>query len=502
MATDQDDWLDSWNNFLQGSEGGGGAGIIGQRSGEYDARTQRTIDELRERSRSGDFNLGGGKAGEGRWRKTARGTWVYDSGAGLRPTMGGPGWQQTQDPTFGLGYDWGESRYIDDGSGNMVPNPNYDPSNPNWYADLFNNDKTGRGDSWWDSANKNKLWQALLAAGGSVPGIGQILGLGQMGGNALNDLFKYLAGNGSGIPGSHDPSATGPGGENPWDVGGFDSGWVPPEYRDRSEMGGGFPGGQGGGGGLENGSPGGGGPNGDPSGGGPGGGGGNWPGQGGPMGPNTYGYEATGVTTSGPLQNQGGGAMPYGQQGGGGAAAYDPFSPMNLWEPMSKQMDYQAARQNAALKEKFGAQGLRWSSPMMSAQQQLGRQTNEDQQRLMSQLMYQGAQDTYGRQKDSAQMQMQLGQMQDQRDAQLSGQMFQQGMAEQGMSNQDLAAYYQEYLRMNPDYISQLLGSMVGPYSGQFQRQQSSADQWAPWLTAILSGAGSYYGSQNSTKTT
>jgi hypothetical protein len=356
------------------------------------------------------------------------------------------------------------------------------------------------GDSWWDKANQNKEWQDVLAGGKRIPGYGPILSLGQDVGDSLNWLLKKMFGGGTDIWAT-DPSLVdlfGSGGS-----GGFDmssSGWVPPEFRNRDEMGGGGYRGDRGptGGGREEMDRGGGN---DPVVGGPGGGGGgNWPGAGGQMGPNTYGYSATGVSTSGPLQNQGGGAMPYGQQGGG-AAAYDPFSPMNLWEPMSKQMDYNAARQNAALKEKFGAQGLRWSSPMMSAQQQLGRQTNEDQQRLMSQLMYQGAQDTYGRQKDSAQMQMQLGQMQDQRDAQLSGQLFNQGMAEQGMSNQDLAAYYQEYLRMNPDYISQLLGSMVGPYSGQFQRQKNSADEYAPWLAALASGLGSYYGSQG-TKTT
>lgn len=137
--------------------------------------------------------------------------------------------------------------------------------------------------------------------------------------------------------------------------------------------------------------------------------------------------------------------MPY-HYGG-----YDPYSIQNLWAPMAAQMQEQSEDQMNRLREEFGASGMRYSTPLMMAQQEGLRGTARDMNQMFSQLQYQDAQDAY------------------RRNMEMIDQMFGMGMQERMMTDQDLDRAYKEWLRQlnEPlDYLSQLLGP-TGPSGGR-----------------------------------
>ena len=191
--------------------------------------------------------------------------------------------------------------------------------------------------------------------------------------------------------------------------------------------------------------------------------------------------------------------MPYSQyQQGPQQAPYNPFDPMQLYVPMSRDIDQSNARQASLLREQFGKSGTRYGSSMMGALGNLNRDTAADKAKLMSQLQYQGAQDTYGRQKDAADRNLQLGTLQNQ----MTGQSWNMGQEEQQGANADLQAQLQEWLRTNQGYLPQLLSLLGAGQQGDFMRDPGF---WDKYGKAIGNAAGNaanqdyskYYNSSN-----
>ena len=182
--------------------------------------------------------------------------------------------------------------------------------------------------------------------------------------------------------------------------------------------------------------------------------------------------------------------MPYSQyQQGPQQAPYNPFDPMQLYVPMSRDIDQSNARQASLLREQFGKSGTRYGSSMMGALGNLNRDTAADKAKLMSQLQYQGAQDTYGRQKDAADRNLQLGTLQNQ----MAGQSWNMGQEEQQAANADLQAQLQEWLRTNQGYLPQLLSLLGAGQQGDFMRQNNWIQDWGPFLAKVAGDGADYY---------
>lgn len=198
-----------------------------------------------------------------------------------------------------------------------------------------------------------------------------------------------------------------------------------------------------------------------------------------------------------PNQQQGGNQAFYGP-GAGMQTGYDPFNPQYLYAPMAREMDQISAQQMQQAREESGMRGSRWSGPMLAAQAGIASKTSQDKQKLLSQLMYQGAQDTYSRGKDSANMLMGLGGMQTGRDQALAQLMAQMGGQQQQTAQSMMDRQYQEWLRTNQDPLERLkmiMGGGGSGYQSDFMRDQSFWDKYGGYISALGSAAGSYFGS-------
>jgi hypothetical protein len=174
---------------------------------------------------------------------------------------------------------------------------------------------------------------------------------------------------------------------------------------------------------------------------------------------------------------------------------YDPFNPQYLYAPMAREMDQISAQQMQQAREESGMRGSRWSSPMLTAQAGIATKTAQDKQKLLSQLMYQGAQDTYSRGQNSANMLMGLGGMQTGRDQALAQLMAQMGGQQQQTAQQMMDRQYQEWLRTNQDPLERLkmiMGGGASGYNTDFMRDQSWWDKYGGYVTAAAQIAGSF----------
>ncbi len=312
--------------------------------------------------------------------------------------------------------------------------------------------------------------------------------------NWIGNLFSTSDGRPIGVRGDESGAGGGFLGD-----GMFDPNYVPPEFRTREDYDrflrdNGLPSSSGGGGGvggrldgpIE--SPVTGGNYGiDYGGAGPGGGGGGGGGGGFPTGGN-YGGEYGGpISFSGPTVNFGDNLMPGQGYAGTQAGGYNPFDPMNLYVPMSQGIDEQTAKENARLREEFGASGMRWSSPLLAQQGLTARGAAQDKAKLMSELMYRGAQDTFNRQMQAAQMNMGLGSLQDERERKMAEQLFGMGQGEQALMAQNLQMPYQEWLRQQGGYLPQILGAIGGGYQTDYYKPLSTWETYAPYLMTLLS---------------
>ena len=182
-----------------------------------------------------------------------------------------------------------------------------------------------------------------------------------------------------------------------------------------------------------------------------------------------------------------GGNSPYGQGG-----QYNPFDPTYLYAPMAQEIEAQNQAQMGQLREQFGSQGGRWSSGLANAQATGLAKTAADKAKLLSGLMYQGAQDTYGRQKDSAQMGMQLGSLQDARDAQMAEMLSKMGLAEKGAATDDLMRQYQEWLRTSQGYIPDILGAGMRGYQTDMLKDPGFWEKYGGYFQAAGNAAANY----------
>lgn len=83
---------------------------------------------------------------------------------------------------------------------------------------------------------------------------------------------------------------------------------------------------------------------------------------------------------------------------------YNPFDINNLFVPMAQQIDMQTAGQIDQLKEQFGAEGMRWSTPMMKQMSGANVAAAQQKNQLFSDLMYNEAGNAFNRQMQTAQM--------------------------------------------------------------------------------------------------
>lgn len=193
-------------------------------------------------------------------------------------------------------------------------------------------------------------------------------------------------------------------------------------------------------------------------------------------------------------QQQGGNPAFYGP-GAGTQTGYDPFNPQYLYAPMARDMDQISQQSMAQAREESGMRGSRWSGPMLAAQAGIARKTSEDKQKLLSQLMYQGAQDTYSRGQNSANMLMGLGGMQTGRDQALAQMMAQMGGQQQQTAQQMMDRQYQEWLRTNQDPLERLkmmMGNGSSGYESDYMRDQSWWDKYGGYIAAAAQSAGSF----------
>jgi hypothetical protein len=108
--------------------------------------------------------------------------------------------------------------------------------------------------------------------------------------------------------------------------------------------------------------------------------------------------------------------------------------------------------------------------------------------------MYKGAQDMYGRQKDAAEMQMDLGGAQSGRDADMLREMISLGGVEGQWAQAMLDRQREEWGRTQGGYFDQVMSALGGGYSSQFARDPTSAEEWGPWLQLLIQAGGTDWG--------
>jgi hypothetical protein len=169
---------------------------------------------------------------------------------------------------------------------------------------------------------------------------------------------------------------------------------------------------------------------------------------------------------------------------------------MNLYMPLSRHMDRATQDQIGQLEEQYGGMGGRFSTGLMQQMGDTNLKAAEDKQRLLSDLMYRGATDMYGRQQDAAEMQLELGDRQSGRDADMLREMLGLGGAEQQYAQSMLDRMRDEWGRTQGGYMDQILGALGGGYNSQYARDPSAAEEWGPWLQLLIQAGGTDWGQQ------